>query len=66
MRRLAEEEMIAEQREAVSSTSSTNNLENLEDSDEGQILNAELGLPDVPWHKLISKRGRKNLYKNYT
>lgn len=62
-RRLEEEERIVRQREslAVASTSTTNNLESLEDSDEEQILNSELSLPDVPCHEQSSKRGRKNL-----
>jgi len=62
-RRLEEEERIVRQREslAVASTSTTHNLESLENSDEEQILNSELSLPDVPCHKQSSKRGRKNL-----
>jgi len=62
-RRLEEEERVVRQREslAVASTSTTNYLESLEDSDEEQILNSELSLPDVPCHEQSSKRGRKNL-----
>lgn len=62
-RRLEEEERIVRQREslAVASTSTTNNLDCVEDSDEEQILNSELQLPDVPCHEQSSKRGRKNL-----
>ena len=62
-RRLEEEERIVRQREslAVASTSTTNNLDSEEDSDEEQILNSELSLPDVPFHEQNSKRCRKKL-----
>lgn len=62
-RRLEEEERNVRQREllAIASTSTSNNLECSEDSDEEQILNSELSLPDVPCPEKSSKRGRKNI-----
>lgn len=62
-RRLEEEERNLKQRQllAVASTSTKNDLACPEDSDDEQILNCELSLPDVSCPETNPKRGRKNL-----
>lgn len=59
-RRLDEEERNLRQREvlAVASTSTTHNLEHPQDSDEEQVRNSEVSLPEVPCPETSSKRGR--------